>query len=201
MTTISNLTAKNNSLYGIFLAGNSYYNVVTNSFIQLNNGSAFDLNSSVAAPQNNYFYNNYFNNSVQYSNISTPSTNYFNTTKTAGTNIVGGNYLAGNYWAAPNGTGFSQTCTSSTDGICDTAYSFDGINYDYLPLSCVEHWVCSFGACINNIQTDTCVDTNLCQTYNFKPAEDGSTQPCGSIVEDIALQVKVAEAEELSIYF
>ncbi len=180
-TIVSNLTAKNNSKYGIFLEGGSQNNVITNSFIQLNNGSAFALNSTGIAPSSNYFYNNYFNNSVQYSNVSTPAVNFFNITKTLGTNIVGGNYLAGNYWAAPNGSGFSQTCTSTTDGICNTAYNFDGINYDYLPLACVENWVCSWGSCTNYIQTCTYTDANLCQTYKLKPLVNGLTQSCGTV--------------------
>jgi len=171
-TIVSNLTTKNNLLYGVFLESGSSNNIIKNSFIQLNNGSAFALNNTGTAPQANYFYNNYFNNSVQYSNISASSTNFFNTTKTSGTNIVGGTYLAGNYWAAPNGSGFSQTCTSSTDGICDTSYNFDGINYDYLPLTCIESWSCgAWSACANSIQTRTCSDANTCQTYKYKPVE------------------------------
>ena len=169
-TIVNNLTAKNNSLYGIFLVKGSFNNIITNSFIQLNNGSAFSLNNTGVAPQSNYFYNNYFNNSVALSNISTSSLNYFNTTKTAGTNIVGGSYLAGNYWAAPNGSGFSQTCTSSTDGICDTSYNFDGINYDYLPLTCTESWSCGeWRSCSGGVQTRDCTDANFCQTYKYKP--------------------------------
>ncbi len=180
-TIVSNLTAKNNSLYGIFLERASYNNIIKNSFIQLNNGSAFVLNSTGIAPSNNYIYNNYFNNSAQYSNISTPAVNFFNTTKTLlspGTNIVGGNYLGGNYWAAPNGTGFSQTCIDEGDGICNTAYSFDGINFDYLPLVCHENWSCGdWGACscTTQTQTRTCIDAHLCQTYVFRPSE---TQSC-----------------------
>jgi len=138
------------------------------------------LNNSVNSLKNNSFYNNYFNNSIAFSNFSASSINYFNTTKTAGTNIIGGNYLGGNYWAAPNGTGFSQTCTDEGDGICNTSYNLDGINFDYLPLVCHENWICNWGTCINNIQTRICIDSNLCQTYNFKPAEDGTTQSCGT---------------------
>jgi PGF-pre-PGF domain-containing protein len=171
-TIVSNLTAKNNSRYGVFLVSNSYFNTIKDSFIQLNNGSAFSLNNSVSSPRNNTFYNNYFNNSLQISNFSASSTNYFNITKTSGTNIVGGTYLGGNYWAAPNGTGFSQRCTLSTDGICDTTYNLDGVNYDYLPLTCIESWSCSaWSTCSEDIQTRTCIDSNLCQTYKYKPAE------------------------------
>jgi PGF-pre-PGF domain-containing protein len=180
---ISNITAKNNSLYGIFLQTSSYNNTIKDSFIQLNEDSAFSLNNTGTSPKNNYFYNNYFNNSVAFSNISTSSLNYFNTTKTLGTNIIGGSYLAGNYWAAPNGSGFSQTCPDADDdGICDTSYSLDGINYDYLPLGgCDEEWSCSWGNCINNLETYTCVDSNLCQTYLLKPSDDGTTRDCGSV--------------------
>jgi len=175
---VTNLTAKNNSLYGIYLESGSYFNILTNSFIQLSNSSAFAMIHTGIPPQNNSFYNNYFNNSVQYYNLSSSSLNYFNTTKTAGTNIVGGNFLAGNYWAAPDGTGFSQTCTSSTDGICDTAYNFDGVNFDYLPLACVEHWSCGdWAGCSGNVQKRICIDSNLCQTYKFKPSE---SQVCDS---------------------
>jgi parallel beta-helix repeat protein len=165
--TISNLTTTNSSIYGIFLEGISQNNTIKNSFIQISNNSAFSFNNQVNPPSNNLFYNNYFNNSIAFSNISTSSLNYFNITKTAGTNIIGGSYLAGNYWAAPNGSGFSQTCPDADDdGICDTSYSLDGINYDYLPLGgCLEVWSCAWGNCINNLETYTCVDANLCQTY------------------------------------
>jgi len=177
---ISNITAKNNSFHGLFFLQSSHYNILKDSFIQFNNYSAILLNNSMSIkPENNTFYNNYFNNSIQYSNISTSYVNHFNTTLTSGTNIVGGNYLAGNYWASPNGTGFSQTCTDRGDGICDAAYNFDNINYDYLPLVCHESWSCSdtWGECINNQQTKVCTDSNLCQTYHFKPVEE--TQSCG----------------------
>jgi PGF-pre-PGF domain-containing protein len=171
-TTITNLKAKNNELYGIFIDGGAFYNIIKNSFIQLTNGSAFSLNNSARSPRNNTFYNNYFNNSVQYSNISASSINYFNTTLTLGANIIGGNYLAGNYWAAPNGSGYSQTCTDRGDGICDTAYNFDNVNYDYLPLLCHESWSCGvWGRCNDGKQTRTCTDANLCQTYVSKPVE------------------------------
>ena len=175
-----NITSKNNSEYGIYLEDSSY-NTIRDSFIELNNLYGLYLKYSSIYPQNNLFYNNYFNNTAQFYN-STNVTNFFNTTKTAGTNIIGGDYLAGNYWAAPNGSGFSQTCTSVTDGICNTAYSLDGINYDYLPLAgCVESWSCSWSNCINDLETYTCIDSNLCQTYLLKSSDDGTTRDCGSV--------------------
>jgi len=173
---LTNITVNSNSYYGIRLASSSYNNTIKNSFIQYSNLSGLFF----AISQYNLFYNNYFNNSAQYSNTTGNLTNFFNTTKTAGTNIVGGSYIGGNYWASPNGMGFSQTCASSTDGICDTAYSLDGLNYDYLPLTCTENWSCSttWSACSGNIQTKICIDANLCQTYKYKPIE--AQQSCTS---------------------
>jgi len=174
--TIINISTNNNSKYGIDFLNGASYNTIKNSFIQFNSLYGIVFNFSGSAPQYNLFYNNYFNNSVQYLNA-TAVINYFNTTKTAGTNIVGGTYIGGNYWAAPNGSGFSQTCTSSTDGICDTAYSLDGINYDYLPLTCIESWSCGdWQTCQpSGTQTRTCTDANYCQTYKYQPL---ISQPC-----------------------
>lgn len=179
--TLTAITTKNNSQYGISISDGSNYNIIRNSFIQFNNLSGLMLNYTSTAPLYNLFYNNYFNNSVQYSNVSTVSANFFNTTKTAGTNIVGGTYIGGNYWAAPNGSGFSQTCSASTDGICDISYSLDGLNYDYLPLICIESWSCDeYGICQSGgTQTRTCTDANLCQTYKSKPAESQSCSYSG----------------------
>ncbi len=80
-------------------------------------------------------YNNIFNNTNNFefsgSNIDT-----WNITKKSGTNIIGGFHFGGNFWVNPKGTGFSQTCIDSEgDGICDSSYSLDIYNIDYLPLS------------------------------------------------------------------
>ncbi len=184
-----NITVNNNSEGGIFFDVESRYNTLKNSFIQLNSVSGLNFTDSLAEPaQGNFIYNNYFNNTVAYYNGTAEVTNYFNTTLASGTNIVGGSYLGGNYWAAPNGSGFSQICTSSTNGICDTVYSLDGYNYDYLPLVCEEEWSCTdWSICSSSgVQTRTCVDANLCQTYEDKPdesqacsAEPGSTTTSG----------------------
>lgn len=166
---------------GISFEGYSQNNTIKDSFIQLSNNSALRLNNTFGGynPKYNLIYNNYFNNSVAFSNISTSALNYFNITKTAGTNIIGGNYLAGNYWASPFGDGFSQTCTS-VDGICTTAYNFDGINYDYLPLGgCQEVWTCEWSECIDRLETYNCVDANICQTYLLRPSTSGSKRDCG----------------------
>ena len=47
-----------------------------------------------------------------------------------------GPYLGGNIWGNPDGTGFSQTCVDTNkDGICDSNYTLDPGNVDYLPLT------------------------------------------------------------------
>lgn len=176
--TLINISSINNSKYGINLYSNSSSNTIRNSFIQMNNLSGLFFNSTYGPSQYNFIYNNYFNNSFQYTNLSS-SSNFFNISKTSGTNIVGGNYLGGNYWAAPNGSGFSQMCVSGTDGICDLAYSIDGINYDYLPLICAEKWSCGgWSSCsLSGVQTRTCTDANSCQTYKSIPPLSQSCTP------------------------
>lgn len=89
----------------------------------------------LSSSNNNLIYNNIFNNTNNF--YITGTTNSWNTTKTPGSNIIGGNYLGGNYWAKPDGTGFSQTCSSDADGdgICDSPYVLDASNIDYLPLT------------------------------------------------------------------
>ena len=171
---LSNIFTSNNS-EGFYFGG-SNNNTITNSFIQTNNLSGIYFSSTPG--QYNLFYNNYFNNSVQYLNDSSVI-NYFNTTETPGTNIVGGVYIGGNYWAAPNGTGFSQTCTSSTNGICDTPYRLTLTTLDYFPLTCIENWSCgNWGACSPfGSQTRSCTDANFCQTYKYKPSTSQGCTP------------------------
>jgi len=148
----TNIVAENNTNYGLFLSGSNYnnltnvtsnfntadginfatsnYNMLTNSTISNNIEKGLSFTDS----QNNSIYNNIFNNSLNYYNA-TDLVNFFNTTLTSGINIVGGNYIGGNYWVYPNGTGYSETCTNGGNGICDTAYNLDNLNYDYLPLT------------------------------------------------------------------
>lgn len=133
-TRYNNNTIVNNTLNssGIVLTS-SYYNTISkNTFIDAT--ISFAGNSS-----NNSIYDNLFNATANV--YFSPSqgavyTNYWNITKTSGTNIVGGPYIAGNFWAYPNGTGYSETCTDADyDGICDSSYSLESGNIDYLPLA------------------------------------------------------------------
>jgi len=111
---ISNNTASSNSLYGIRLYSS--------------NG--------------NTIYNNYFRNQANVFFDGTIYANIWNTTWQAGTNIIGGLYIGGNFWAFPNGTGFSQICSDANkDGICDTNYTLNSLNIDYLPLAPVPEYI------------------------------------------------------------
>jgi len=182
-TILTNITVKDNNFSGVHFYSSSYYNILNNSHIENNTYyGLYFLNQSARYPEYNLIYNNYFNNTFNYYN-STNLTNFFNTTKISGTNIIGGVNIGGNFWAHPNNTGFSQlvsTCADTdSDGICDSSYNLDSVNYDYLPLillsSCTESWGCtSWSTCSGGSQTRTCTDSNACGTTTNKPAESQS---------------------------
>jgi|Deesub1362A_J573_1020465.scaffolds.fasta_scaffold03965_2 hypothetical protein len=130
-TTIINTTISSNNAFGIYLAGE--FSTIRNNTIAAN--AKYGI---YVVAKNNLIYNNFFNNSknayVDLSGGGGP--NSWNTTKTSGTNIIGGMYLGGNYWGTPSGNGFSDTCTdANSDEICDTPYTINTSNVDYLPLS------------------------------------------------------------------
>ena len=105
-------------------------NTLTNNTFILNNYGIELFSSS-----KNIIYNNYFNNTNNFLFTGTTYVNAWNVTKKPGTNIIGGSYLGGNFWANPSGIGISQICLDSdTDGLCDSEYSLNGNNSDYLPL-------------------------------------------------------------------
>jgi parallel beta-helix repeat protein len=110
-------TGNNNTLKDCIVSNNTFFGVYLSS-------------------SNNNIYNNYFNNTNNFLFGGENNNNDWNITKTSGTNIVDGSYLGGNVWTYPNGTGFSQTCAdSNSDGICDSSYTLDSNNIDYLPLA------------------------------------------------------------------
>ena len=123
-----NNTASNNG-YGIRLDTTSNNNTFIGNIVSDNSNYGILLSSSATLT------NNYFNNIINLHNQDSTIFNNWNTTKTAGMNLVAGPYLGGNFWANPNETGFSQTCAdTNTDGICDSSYTMDSENVDYLPL-------------------------------------------------------------------
>jgi len=134
--TLSGNNASNNN-DGICLEYSSDNNTLFGNKLSNNEIGIYQI-----TVHNNTIYNNFFNNTknihfVYDLFIDDPFyINTWNVIKQSGTNIIGGYYLGGNFWANPSGTGFSQTCMDSDgDGICDSSYSLDGNNSDYLPLA------------------------------------------------------------------
>ena len=124
--TLTYNTASGN-YFGIELQSSSNNTLISNNANSNANGIIM-LSSS-----NNTIYNNIFNN---YNNYQIIGSNTWNTTFQSSPNIIGGFYLGGNFWANPGGTGFSQTCIDDDgDGICDTNYSLNSLNIDYLSLA------------------------------------------------------------------
>ncbi|MFA4956990.1 MAG: NosD domain-containing protein [Candidatus Methanoperedens sp.] len=104
---------------------------------------------------NNTIYNNIFNNTNNFNFYGT-NINTWNTTRQSGTNIINGSYLGGNFWANPDGAGFSQTCTDGNgDGICDSSYTLDSYNIDYLPLKLTPALVFAITPNSRNAQVGT----------------------------------------------
>ncbi len=131
-TFIGNIVNSNQGgiILGAGIYGGSTYNILNGNIVS-NNGIGIMLPSF---SNDNVVYNNYFNNTNNFEINN--STNTWNTTKTPGTNLISGQYLGGNVWANPGGTGFSQTCADgNSDGICDSSYTLDSNNIDYLPLA------------------------------------------------------------------
>lgn len=128
--TLSDNNASNNNLAGIYILSYSSNNMLSRNNVSNNNDYGIYLWDS---SNSNTIYNNYFNNmkNAFYNGI-----NSWNITKTLSANIISGPYLGGNFWGKPDGTGFSQTCADGdADGICDSPYSLDSNNIDYLPLA------------------------------------------------------------------
>nr|WP_269849067.1 NosD domain-containing protein [Methanosarcina horonobensis] len=86
---------------------------------------------------NNSIYNNLFRNMDNIFLRGECDGNIWNVSRTDGPNILGGPYIGGNCWAAPGGTGFSETTPDADgDGFCDTSYEIPNSDneFDSLPL-------------------------------------------------------------------
>ncbi len=133
--TISSSTTNSNSYYG-FALYSSNNNTISNSSIHNNTNYGIYL-SSAGLNGANIIYNNLFNNTNNFYFEEPIYTNYWNTTKQTGTRIYSnGTQIGGNYWTNSAGNGYSDTCTDADmDGFCNSSYTLDTNNIDYLPLS------------------------------------------------------------------
>jgi hypothetical protein len=121
---------------GLKLSQFSAYNTIKDSFFIKSTYGVYLYGTGSTRPMYNTFYNNYFNNTANYYNGTVAgSINYWNVSNTTGTNIVGGLYTGGNYWGNYTHTGFSDTCTNAGIGFCNSTYTVDTNNFDYLPLT------------------------------------------------------------------
>jgi hypothetical protein len=119
---------------GIWLRGSS--NTISDNILNSNLPEDIRLGTSSSGANNNLIYNNYFNNTNPPYISPLSTNNKWNIARSPGKNIIGGMKLGGNFWGNPEGTGFSQTCKVSGDGImCDISYTLDSNNIDYLPLT------------------------------------------------------------------
>ncbi|MEM3814952.1 MAG: NosD domain-containing protein, partial [Candidatus Micrarchaeia archaeon] len=131
--SFSNITSSNNSQYGIYL-----YSSSNNSFSNITSSNNSNSGVYIEYSSNNLFYNNLFNNTKNIIFRGTIYENFWNISLDclSGPNIVGGQCIGGNFWANPSGTGFSQKCRDSDENeICDSSYTINSSNIDYLPLS------------------------------------------------------------------
>ncbi len=97
-------------------------------------GNAVGISSTGGSPAE--VWNNVLNNTVNAYLQDDGTTYRLNTTKTAGPSVVGGPWIGGNFWAAPGGTGFSEThADTDGDGFCDSPFVTDQGAVDYLPLA------------------------------------------------------------------
>ena len=107
-----------------------YNSVIKGNAIAENTKAGLSLSGAGAV-----VYDNYLNNTQNVA-LTADTKVTWNVPKTKGPNIVLGPYIGGNFWAAPDGTGFSETHTDENgDGFCDDLYRIGGENVDELPLA------------------------------------------------------------------
>ncbi|MBN2330327.1 MAG: right-handed parallel beta-helix repeat-containing protein [Candidatus Aenigmarchaeota archaeon] len=134
-TNITNSTVSYNN-YGIRLYS-SHRGRITNNTITNNSASGFFISNEAGWAGPNNIFENFLNNTNNALLVGLTAINNWNTTLDcfgSGKNIMGGPCLGGNFWAHPNGTGFSENCSSQTNGICDYGLSLNENNTDFLPI-------------------------------------------------------------------
>lgn len=140
---VFNVTVNNVTIHGFTLTGATgpekagiYLNAA--NFTNISNNNIWNDTNGIFlySSNNNTIYNNFFNNTNNFKFEVTNYDNSWNLSKIQSKNIAGGPYTGGNFWADPGGTGFSQNCMDlEKDGICDSNYTLDSMNVDFLPLA------------------------------------------------------------------
>jgi parallel beta-helix repeat protein len=116
--------------WGFYLSS-AKKNTVLSNYATANNQNGIGLYSA----GNNTIVNNFLNNTQNVEFQSTTLSNNWSVNLSLGTNIIGGVLFGGNYWAAPTGTGYSETAVDAdVNGICDQPYSVGTGNVDQNPL-------------------------------------------------------------------
>ena len=117
--------------WGFYLSA-AQKNTVLSNFATANRQNGIGLYSA----GDNTIVNNFLNNTQNVEFQSTVLQNNWSVNLSLGTNIIGGGLFGGNYWAAPTGTGFSQTAPdANSDGIADQSLTLAPGNIDQLPLA------------------------------------------------------------------
>ena len=131
---LTDITSNLNDGSGIGIDHEAFNNTIKDSTFW--NNTDYGIEFYRTSPSGNLIYNNLFNNTI---NIKIPisGSNLWNTTKQTGTRIYSsGTQIGGNYYTNFLGTGYSDTCTDADkDGFCDSSYTLNASNIDYLPLS------------------------------------------------------------------
>jgi parallel beta-helix repeat protein len=126
---LDSLNSKNSYESIIFVYSSN--NTLKNSIIENSSYSGVSIYYNGSMP--NIIFNNLFNNSRNFYLYSS-NINFWNTTKQPGQRIYTSGLLGGNYWTTPTKTGYSDNCTdSNSDSFCDSPYTLDSSNIDYLP--------------------------------------------------------------------
>ena len=153
-STIQTSLADSNN-YGIYLTSSSGNRLVYN---EIKNSSSYGIYLSNGGINGaNDIYNNLFNNTNNTGFGGSSYSNNWNTTSASGNRIYStGNNIGGNYYTNSTSNGYSDTCTDADeDGFCDSTYSLNTSNIDYLPLSdkCKTLYCINCSDCNSKIQS------------------------------------------------
>ncbi len=141
---------------------------ITEGYIT-NNSVGVNLSDS----HNNDVYNNYFNNTINA--VDEEDDNNWNTSYSCSTkhrNIAFGNCTGGNFWSDYEGNDTDDDYVGNTSVPHNSSGNINGSGEgdNYPLLVCIESWSCGdWSGCLDNIQTRSCTDLNLCGSTATQP--------------------------------